>query len=128
MKTLSLVAMAVLALAGCDLVSSGPVAVVDGWPIGRERPCAIGDARCTDLMPVAINGFDRRDPGHAPIVRATLHDEGTMIDAQGNHILMTRSGACCSVALFELSDGSVRAIGVGYPGVSDIPVAIETGP
>lgn len=52
-----------------------------------------------------------------------------MFDGGDHHkILNVRSGNCCSVVRFELADGSVRAIGVGFPGVSDIPIAINYGP
>ncbi len=50
------------------------------------------------------------------------------MDADGNVILWTRSGACCSVARFELADGGVKAIGVGFPGVSTTPMAFDYGP
>lgn len=57
-----------------------------------------------------------------------LHNEGVTRDADGNTILHTRSGQCCRVVRFELADGSVRAIGVGFPGISDIPIAVDYGP
>jgi hypothetical protein len=50
------------------------------------------------------------------------------VNAKGEQILVTRSGSCCVVARFELADGTVAAIGVGYPGVSKIPIAIDQGP
>ncbi len=50
------------------------------------------------------------------------------MDANGNQVLTNRSGSCCSVARFELADGSVKAIGVGYPGISKTPVAVDYGP
>ena len=37
---------------------------------------------------------------------------------------MIRSGGCCHVLVVELADGSTRAIGVGYPGISQEAVAI----
>ncbi len=127
MTSVSLFVAALLLLGGCDLVSSVD-RVVDGWPIGSEVICAADDSQCGALMRTAIAGFDRRDPGHPQIARASLHSEGTLLDASGNHILTTRSGGCCDVAVFELADGSTRAIGVGYPGVSRTPMAIDTGP
>ena len=79
-------------------------------------------------MAAATAGLARREPGHAPIRRATLHIEGTVLDEHGNQILWTRSGACCNVALYELEDGSVHAMGVGYPGIAKDPIAIDYGP
>jgi hypothetical protein len=127
MTRVALLAAIAALLAGCSVGPLARAPVVDGWPIGSEFACA-SDLRCNALMPVATAGFDRRDPGHPQIVRASLHREGSIVDSQGNHMLMTRSGSCCSVAVFELADGSIRAIGVGYPGVSQTPVAVDDGP
>ena len=101
--------------------------VVDSWPVGPDLDCA-ADGRCPALLATARIGFDLRNPGHPAVVRVVLHQEGTTVNAKGEHILVTRSGACCVVARFELADGSVAAIGVGYPGVSKIPIAIDKGP
>jgi len=118
----------VVLLAACDPGSTPPDPIVDGWPIGAEQSCSPDDARCTALMPAALSFFEQHNRQHQTVVRATLHREGSLVDAQGTHILMTRSGACCSVALLELADGSIRAIGVGYPGVSQTPMAFDIGP
>lgn len=108
---------------------SGPVGdpVVDTWPVGPELDCA-ADGHCPALLATARIGFDRRNPGHPAVVRVVLHREGTTVNDKGERILVTRSGSCCVVARFELADGSVAAIGVGYPGVSKIPIAIDKGP
>jgi hypothetical protein len=101
--------------------------VVDTWPVGPEVACT-PDRHCPALLVTARIGFDHRDPGHPAVVRVVLHEEGTTVNNKGERILVTRSGSCCVVARFELADGSVAAIGVGYPGVSKIPMAFDEGP
>jgi hypothetical protein len=97
--------------------------VIDSWPVGEPLDCP--DAgRCAELVRVGLEGFDERDPGHAPVVATELHREGGFVDPSGRRILTTRSGGCCQVLLMRLADGSTRAIGVGYPGVSDEAIAI----
>jgi hypothetical protein len=127
------IALAILVaaiLTGCSFFVDDPIVgdpVIDGWPVGPEASCA-QDQGCPVLLDTATIGLSRRDPGHPAIVAVTLHREGTLLDANGNQILMKRSGGCCSVARFELADGSVKAIGVGYPGISDTPMAFDYGP
>ena len=110
---------------GCFTQAADPV--VDGWPIGPELSCD-GYPKCPEMLAVARDGLDRRDPDHAAVVRVTLHAEGTITDADGNHILMTRSGPCCNVARFELADATVNAIGVGSVGVDPVIRAFDVGP
>lgn len=124
-------------VAACSSAADDPVVadgsafvgdpVVDTWPVGPEVTCT-PDRHCPALLTTARIGFDRRDPGHPAVVRVVLHEEGTTVKAKGERILVTRSGSCCVVARFELADGSVAAIGVGYPGVSKIPMAFDEGP
>lgn len=98
--------------------------IIDSWPVGEPVQCA--DARsCDELVNVGLAGLNARDPGHPPVVRARLHREGAISDpSTGQQILMIRSGGCCQVLVVQLTDGSTRAIGVGYPGISNVPVAI----
>ena len=134
---LSLALVVASILVGCSPAADDPVVadgsvlggdpVVDTWPVGPEVACT-PDRHCPALLATATIGFDRRDPGHPAVVGAVLHEEGTMVNAKGERILITRSGGCCVVARFELADGSVAAIGVGYPGVSTIPMAFDEGP
>lgn len=120
------IALAVLlTAAACAPLRESPV--VDGWPVGDPLDCTTSGARCPELLAAATAGLGVRDPGHAPIVQATLHVEGVVFDDKGNQILWTRSGACCNVARFELADGSVRAMGVGYPGSPKTPSPSTTG-
>lgn len=122
---LATVTLAAVSLAACLPPTSDPV--VDGWPIGSPLACDPTE-KCPELLATARDGLDRRDPGHAPITRTTLHAEGTIVDASGRITIVTRSGACCYVARFELADGTVSAIGVGYPGISTTPRAVDYGP
>jgi hypothetical protein len=113
----------VMSLAGCSTSVSD--VEVDGWHVGPETSCD-AVARCADLLVVAGEGLDRRDPGHAAVVKVTLHDEGPEVDATGGRVV--RSGPCCDVALFELADGTVKAIGVGQVGISPGIQAFDYGP
>jgi len=71
---------------------------------------------CSALIPLAKIALDRRDPGHFPIVASELRA-----------LPITRSSVFYA-AVFRLADGSTRAIGVGYPGVSTTPMTIDYGP
>jgi len=120
-SVMTAIVMAFTLLAGC-----GSDPMVDGWPIGPQtNDC--GEDPCSRLVDAATAGFDRLHPGHAVIVRASLHEEGRVVDASGAQVLVMRSGIAW-VVRFELADGSVRAIGVGYPGVSRVPQAFADGP
>lgn len=102
--------------------------VVDGWPIGVPLACE-DVARCQILGQVAREGLDQYYAGHAEIAEFGLHSEGMTVDPEtGDKILVTRSGACCEVALFRLADGTEHALGVGYPGISTTPMAFPDGP
>ena len=102
--------------------TSPPDPVVDTWPIGPEVPCDEAN-HCAEMTSAGLAGFDARDPGHAPVVSASLHAEGALVDAQGRRILLTRSGGPFGVLVVVLGDGTTHAIGVGYPGISQTPMA-----
>lgn len=99
--------------------------VIDTWPIGEVIESR-GDASCAELVTVGLAGLADRDPGHAAVVAAHLHREGSFVDPSGKTILLKRSGGCCQVLVVELTDGSTRAIGVGYPGISNKAMAIPS--
>lgn len=124
--------MAGLLLGGC--ASPGEGTTIDGWPIGALQTCPVPNVPrgapyptqwdcqlgLSQWVAAAIEGFDRRDPGHAAIVRTTIHDESRA---------HARSGGCCKVAVFELADGSIRAIGVGHPGIeTEQLTTVDFGP
>ena len=76
---------------------------------GEEQP-SLWDCEATlaQWLTAARAAFDQRDPDHAPIRRVTLH-----YNASNKKFLSTP----LEVAVFELADGTVRAIGVGHFGV-----------
>jgi hypothetical protein len=121
------VAAFAIVLAGCALANgSGNVGtVVDGWGIGPQFTCPFvdPDRPCAALLPLAVSALDRRNPAHAAIVSSQLHEEGP--DASGNLVIRSTP---FEVAVFQLADGSVSAIGVGYPGVATEPMALDYGP
>ncbi|HYO43248.1 MAG TPA: hypothetical protein VES19_08635 [Candidatus Limnocylindrales bacterium] len=122
---LVLLAVGVLA---CGLLREPADPVIDGWPIGSSMNCTVR-IDCDVLISLASGRLDQRDPDHAAVTRLTLHDEGTLADpVTGHRILLTRSGGAPSIAVFELEDGTVTAIGVGYPGYSRDPMVFEGGP
>jgi hypothetical protein len=109
-----------LLFVGCGTTGEG--ATIDGWKITgvttcpipnlpRDVPypetwdCALG---LSQWLAAAVEGFNRRDPTHPPIIRTTLHGYG------GTAVY---SGGGPKIAVFELADGSVRAIGVMHPGI-----------
>jgi hypothetical protein len=114
-------ALTALAVSGCMLAPGG--SVVDGWSTGDPVDCTRND-ECDDFIPAATTGLDRRDPGHPAIIEVRLHLQGE----PGQPILETCSGGCPVVAVFQLIDGSVRAIGVGTPGVERKPMTFDYGP
>jgi hypothetical protein len=116
-------------LSGCGGPLAGPRgfiqtprgAVVDGWPVGAEFDCATIDS-CAQLIQVATDGLTVRDSFRPNASSVTLHEYRQ--DEDG----VIRSGGPPLIAVFRLSDGSLRAIGVKrYPG--DIPpLVIDFGP
>lgn len=115
-----MIAVVGMLVAACG---SAPLpAMADGWEIGDRVDCR-DNPECDEFVPAAIAGFDRRDPGHLPIISVALHQRGE----PGSMILNICSGGCPVVAVFRLADGSVRAIGVGTPGIATEPIIFEYG-
>jgi hypothetical protein len=112
--------MAAAALAACSVFAP----TYDGWTVGDLETCPEPNfdflkgenqpstwdcaASLAMWLKAAGDGFDRRDPGHAPVTRASLHEYAGHAQFLSN---------CCLVAVFELADGSVRAIGAAHLGV-----------
>ncbi len=67
-----------------------------------------------------MRAFDRFHPGHAPINKATLYE---WLPARDR----IYSGGPPQVVVIELADGTIRATGVDYFGVSTLPTILEMG-
>ena len=128
MRTLAVAGLwVVLVATGCSPRVGDPV--IDTWPVGLPVDCALL-VRGADLVEVVLAGLGVGDGHDDSVVSAVLHDEGTFLLPDGQQVLMTRSGGCCMVLVVTYDDGSTRAIGVGFPGISETAVAIpwETQP
>ena len=100
---------------------SGP-AILDGWEVGELETCPeapihppVGqlggcDANLAVWLGAARDGFDRHDPSHAPVVRATLH---RIAWTHG----VSAGGLGYRVVVLELGDGTVRAIYVSHTSI-----------
>lgn len=107
----------------CGLLREHAAPVIDGWSVGFE--VSFFDVEREPLLDLARDHLDQRDRGHAPVVRATLHVEGSHIDPEtGQRILQARSGGAPRIAVFELAHGTVTAVSVGYRGISREPVVL----
>jgi hypothetical protein len=107
----------------------------DGWKVGGVDNCPAPnfdpalepqptawdcDESLALWLAAARDGFDRRDPTHPPIAKATLHYTATSTVNLAN---------CCEIVVFELTDSSIRAIGVAHFGVLYTRVtSIDYGP
>jgi hypothetical protein len=116
-----------IAVAACGLETNN--GVIDGWLVGPSTACQdrvvsannveVARGRCADLVAAAATALDHRDPGHAAVVAMQLHKREWPPNT---------GGGLQYVAVYLLADGSVRAIGVGWPGVATTPYTMEYGP
>ena len=119
---------ATVLLSACSAASDPRVLLVDDWSVGTERSCA-GD-QCVSAVDAATEGLSLRDPAHAAIVRVTVHDDGLYPCRNTDDLVQVfRSGGFPTIVLFELADGSRRAIGV-VPGGPQFSLSLprERGP
>ena len=109
-------AIAVLTL-GCGPI--GPSLVVDGWPVGEPFQCRMVDGECVFYVPLATTALDRRDRGHAPIVNVALYQQAAYRHEDGGFRkpICLGGGGCDIIVLFQLGDGSFKAIGAGKVGL-----------
>jgi len=104
--------------------------VIDGIPIGEvANPgncTGPGPYTCDDLAAAAEDALDARQPGHAPVIRATLHDPD-----YGNPALFPFGAPVMhgwqGVMVLTLSNGSQRAVGI-FCGVGHCGVDVPTYP
>jgi hypothetical protein len=131
MHRIQLAACIALLAAGviaCGLLREPVDPVINGWPVGGPLDCA-ARPDCALLIDLARSQLHLRDRDHAPVTRVSLHAQGALVDpATGDRILQTRSGGQPMIVVFELEDGSVTAIAVGYPGISREPMIFESAP
>ena len=85
----------------------------------KRTDVEVARGRCVDLLAAAAKALDDRDPGHPAVVGMQLHERRRPPDM---------IGGLGYVAVYTLDDASVRAIGVGWPGVATTPYTIEYGP
>ena len=129
-----ILAAAAVAIAGCGPSGAAVVtenSVVNGWSIGTEWTCT-PKTGCAELIQAATEELAARDPGHLPIARATVHGEGLYPNRDGDlgRIIRSGGGGFLGVVLFEMADGSYRAIGVGRlpPHLNSRPRTYDFGP
>jgi hypothetical protein len=129
MARVGVFALSVVALSACSAPDTR-VTIVDGWSIGPEFQCE-EVATCEAFVDTATEAFTSGNPWHSAIVRTSVHEEGSYPCKKGGGISqITRSGGAGigPIVLFELADGSRRALSVGYPLGSNAPVAHGHGP
>ena len=120
--TLAILALAVRPAACCG---RRPIPVVDGWPIGPELDCTTRDD-CAHAAGLARERLDRRDSGPcrrlggqpAPRGHAPRPSDRRAHPADPQRRIPV-------IAVFELGDGTMTAIGVGYPGISREPIVVR---
>ena len=125
-RTFLRVLLPVATIAACGLGSIVPNARIDGWSVGEPIACVQSTPDCDVFISLAIEGLGNRDPGHAPIVTTVLYNEGLYPNKQSELVEIFRSSAGVWVAVFQLADGSRRAIGVGN--VLGDPMVFHEGP
>ena len=119
--------LASVLLAACN--AGGVDGQVDGWSIGEEMACAPADAQCQKMIEAATERLDGRDPGHAAVVRVSVHAEGMYPNEPGPGMgMIIRSGGFPTIIVFVLADGTRRAIGVKYVLRDDFPTTYDRGP
>jgi hypothetical protein len=113
-----------LLISGCSQVHT-----IDGFPVGPRHECVGGPPTCAEITEVALAALEARDPGHPHVTSWTVYGEDMrLLHEKG----MGRSGSL-SVVVFDLIDGTQRAIGVysGVGGLMPIPrysSALPDGP
>ena len=82
---------------------------VDGIPIGALVDCG---GTCDAEIAFARTWLDGAAPGHSPIRSVEIH-AADYRNANGEHVLLARSGGPTVAAVLRLEDGTIRAVLVG---------------
>ena len=101
--------LALTALAAL-VVACGSAPRVDGIPIGEPVGC--GGGTCDAEIAFARSWLDGAAPGHAPVRQVEIH-AADYRNANGEQILLARSGGPTVAAVLRLEDGTIRAVLVG---------------
>jgi hypothetical protein len=88
-----------------------PQSFIDGLPVGESVAWdnVHGGYRFSDF---ALADLDSREPDHAPVVAIEAYIPDYRM-ADGQRLLLVRSGGNDLIVVLRLEDGSVRAIHVG---------------
>lgn len=78
---------------------------ISGFPLARRVDCA---DPCASYLSLARAALDKASPAHAVVVEESLYAEGNGVVRSGSY----------TVAVFELADGSVVAVGISCAGVN----------
>jgi hypothetical protein len=88
---------------------------IDGYPIGVRVDCSMVDGDCANELRLTRLGLDTFAPNHPDIQRTAAFDVDLRRVCGG--VLCTFSGGM-GIVVFDLSDGSKRAIGYECPGIA----------
>jgi hypothetical protein len=100
----------VLAALTALVVACGAAPKVDGIPIGERVDC--GGGSCDAEIAFARSWLDAAAPGHAPVRQVEIH-AADYRNANGEHILLARTGGPTVAAVLRLEDGTIRAVLIG---------------
>jgi hypothetical protein len=100
----------VLTAAAAVVAACGSAPKVDGVPIGERVDC--GGRACDAEIAFARSWLDAAAPGHAPVLQVEIH-AADYRNANGEQILLARSGGPTVAAVLRLEDGTIRAVLVG---------------
>jgi hypothetical protein len=88
---------------------------IDGYPIGLRLDCPAAVDTCAAELRLTRLGLDTFAPNHPDVQRVALFDVDLRRVCAG--VLCTFSGGM-GIVVFDLSDGTKRAIGYECPGIA----------
>ncbi len=101
-----------------------PQTFIDGLPVGDAVACGVEN--CARFSDFALADLDSSEPDHAPVVAIEAYTPDYRT-ADGQRLLLARSGGYDLIIVLRLEDGSVRAAHVGC-GVGVEPDRCFLGP